>query len=86
MLHGGHFTVAEFWRGTTILQNLDPNITKEGRNQLISLLIAHFNELAIEERRRWLEEKWPTMKDAAWLPTLRATARRVFRLSRPFRS
>jgi hypothetical protein len=58
----------------TILQNLDPNITKEGRNQLVSLLIAHFNELAIEERRRWLEEKWPTVRDAAWLPTLRATA------------
>jgi len=58
----------------TVLQNPDPNITQEGRHKLVSLLIEHFSELAIEEQRRWLEEKWPTVKDAAWLPTLRAIA------------
>lgn len=58
----------------TILQNPDPNISQESRHELVSLLIEHFSELAIEEQRRWLEDKWPTVKDAAWLSTLRAIA------------
>ena len=58
----------------TVLQNPDASITKEARSKLVSLLIEHFSDLAIEEQRRWLEEKWPTVKDAAWLPTLRAIA------------
>jgi len=58
----------------TVLQNPDSNISKEATNKLVFLLIDHFNDLAIEKQRRWLEEKWPTVKDAAWLPTLRAIA------------
>jgi hypothetical protein len=58
----------------TVLQNPDPNISQDGRGKLVPLLIEHFRELAIEEQRRWLEEKWTTVKDPAWLPTLRAIA------------
>lgn len=58
----------------TVLQNTDPIVFQEDRGKLTSLLIEHFSELAIEEQRRWLEEKWPTVKDAKWLPTLRMIA------------
>lgn len=58
----------------TVLQDFDPPIFQEGRGKLVSLLIEHFGQLATEEQRRWLEEKWPTVKDAAWVPTLRAIA------------
>ena len=57
-----------------VLQDPDPNISNEDRNKLVSLLTQHFNELAIEEQQRWLEEKWPTVRGAQWLPTLRAIA------------
>lgn len=58
----------------TVLQNPDPNISQEDRRKLVSTLIEHFSELAIEEQRRWLEERWSTVEDAAWLPTLRTMA------------
>jgi hypothetical protein len=58
----------------TVLQNPDPSISQEDRGKLLSLLIEHFNALATEEQRSWLEEKWPTVKDAQWLPTLRLIA------------
>jgi len=58
----------------TVLQNPGPDISQEDRRKLVSILIEHFSQLAIEEQRRWLEEKWPTVKDAAWLPTLHAIA------------
>jgi hypothetical protein len=58
----------------TILRDPDPTINQEVRHKLVSLLIEHFSELAIQEQRLWLEEKWPTVKDGGWIPTLRAIA------------
>ena len=58
----------------TVLQNPDPIESQEDRRKLVSLLIEHFSDLEIEEQRQWLEGKWPTVKDAAWLPTLRSIA------------
>jgi len=58
----------------TALQNPDPIDSQEHRRKLVSLLIEHFTELTIDEQRRWLEENWPTVKGAAWLPTLRTIA------------
>lgn len=58
----------------TALQNADPNTAQEVRHKLVSLLMQHFSELTIEDRRRWLEERWPTVKDRAWVPTLHAAA------------
>ena len=58
----------------TALENPDPSISHESRGKLVLLLIEHFKELAIEVQRRWLEEEWPTVKDVAWLPTLRSIA------------
>jgi hypothetical protein len=57
----------------TVLRNR-PNSSSEDRNKLLSLLIAGFRELGTEQQRTWLEEQWPKVKDAAWLPTLRAIA------------
>lgn len=56
----------------TILQSTDPNMTQEVRHKLESLLMEHFSELAIEDQRRWLEEKWPTVNGAQSVPILRA--------------
>jgi hypothetical protein len=58
----------------TALQNPDPSISQEDRDKLVPLLIAHFGELAIKEQQEWLEDRWPTVKDAEWLPTLRPIA------------
>ena len=58
----------------TILQSADSNLGQEVQHKLESLLMEHFSELAIEDQRRWLEEKWPTVKGAQWVPTLRAIA------------
>lgn len=58
----------------TALQNSDPDISREDRSKLVSLLIENFSQLAIEEQRQWLEYRWLTVKDAAWLPTLRVIA------------
>lgn len=57
----------------TVLRNR-PNSSSEDRSKLLSLLIAGFRELGTEQQRTWLEEQWPKVKDAAWLPTLRAIA------------
>jgi hypothetical protein len=58
----------------TVLQNPGPNISQEDRSKLVSLLIEDFSELSTKEKRRWLGDEWSTVKDAAWLPTLRAIA------------
>jgi hypothetical protein len=58
----------------TVLRNQDPKSSSEDRSKLLSFLIAGFRELGTEKQRTWLEEQWPRIKDAAWLPTLRAIA------------
>jgi hypothetical protein len=58
----------------TVLQNPNPSISQVDRGKLVSLLMEHFDALATEEQRRWLEEKWPTVKGTQWVPTLRAIA------------
>ena len=67
-------------RGKALIVSVDTvlrnrlNSSSEDRSKLLSLLIAGFRELGTEQQRAWLEEQWPKVKDAAWLPTLRAIA------------
>jgi hypothetical protein len=58
----------------TVLQNPDPSISQADRGKLVSLFIEHFDAPTIEEQRRWLEEKWSTVRGAQWEPTLRGIA------------
>ena len=58
----------------TVLQYPDPSISEADRGKLVSLFIGHFDLLTIEQQRRWLEEKWSTVRGAQWVPTLRTIA------------
>jgi hypothetical protein len=42
--------------------------------QLVDILIAHFDQLSIDQQNWWLGIKWETVKNPQWLPTLKRIA------------
>ena len=58
----------------TLLEYADASTSKEERRKLVPLLVAHFDDLAVADQRRWLEDKWPVVRSEKWLPTLQSIA------------
>jgi len=58
----------------TLLESGNESDSQEEREKLVPLLIEHFDDLAIRGQRQWLEDRWPKVRSAKWLPTLRSIA------------
>ena len=60
----------------TVLSDFRMNASNDVRKQLVPQLIAALNSLSVDQQGSWLVDRWDTIKDPRWLPTVRTLALR----------